>query len=288
MRDIILIADDFALTPAVSAGILTLLEHGRLSGTGAMTNRPHWAVFARHLAGREGVARGVHLNLSLGAPLGPMPLLAPAGSWPSLRKLALGALAQRAVRAELSEEIGRQIDAFAQAMGRAPDFVDGHRHVHVLPGVRAALFNALAQRAEPGRRPWLRDPFDTPARIAARGICAAKAQIVAGLAAGFGRAARARGFHVNRGFSGFSDFDPSRSFAADFRRYLIAPGPRHLVMCHPGRVDAELERLDPVVTTRPLELAYFSSEAFPDHLAEAGVRLGRFPDDRPASPGSAP
>ncbi len=37
-----LIADDYAMTAGVSRGILRLLEHGRIPGTGAMTNRPHW------------------------------------------------------------------------------------------------------------------------------------------------------------------------------------------------------------------------------------------------------
>ena len=36
-----------------------------------------------------------------------------------------------------------------------------------------------------------------------------------------------------------------------------------LVMCHPGHVDAELERLDPLTTLREREYAYFCGDAFP-------------------------
>ena len=38
-------------------------------------------------------------------------------------------------------------------------------------------------------------------------------------------------------------------------------------MCHPGLVDAELERLDPLTTLREREYAYFCGDAFP---ADAG------------------
>ena len=62
--------------------------------------------------------------------------------------------------------------------------------------------------------------------------------------------AEAAGFALNDGFAGFSDFDAAGDFAADFASYLTAPGTRHLIMCHPGRVDAELARLDPVTASR--------------------------------------
>ena len=38
-------------------------------------------------------------------------------------------------------------------------------------------------------------------------------------------------------------------------------------MCHPGRVDAELERLDPLTELREKEFAYLASGAFADLLA---------------------
>ncbi|MFJ5370102.1 hypothetical protein ACIPIA_12840, partial [Bosea sp. CER48] len=41
----------------------------------------------------------------------------------------------------------------------------------------------------------------------------------------------------------------------DLKRFLIRPGAAHLVMCHPGFVDDELVRLDPVTATRPVEHA---------------------------------
>jgi predicted glycoside hydrolase/deacetylase ChbG (UPF0249 family) len=44
-------------------------------------------------------------------------------------------------------------------------------------------------------------------------------------------------------------------------------------MCHPGFVDAELQRLDPLTTLREREHAYLAGERFPAVLAAAGVAL---------------
>ena len=44
-------------------------------------------------------------------------------------------------------------------------------------------------------------------------------------------------------------------------------------MCHPGKVDDELRRLDPVTTLRECEYAYLLSQDFPRLLAERGYAL---------------
>jgi chitin disaccharide deacetylase len=251
----VLTADDYAITAGVSRAILTLLEHGRISATGVMTNRPHWAAYAGPLAAfADTTDLGLHLNLTCGAPLTSMPRLAPGGELPPLKSvLAAAATGRAAMRAELTAEIRAQIAAFTARMGRAPDFIDGHQHAHALPFVRAALFAAV--KAEGVTSAYLRDPADTASAIRARGVAVAKAITVAALARGFGAACRSRGLAANVGFSGFSPFDPARDFTADMARFLVRPGSRHLVMCHPGHADDELRRLDPVVDTRDLEFA---------------------------------
>ena len=274
----VLCADDFALSPAVSRGIIEAMGAGALTATGAMTNRPAWAADARLLAPFAGRADlGLHLNLTLGAPLTKMPRLAPGGALPAAGALIRAALARRLPEAEIRAEIGAQLAAFAQALGREPDFLDGHQHVHILPGLRVWALEALAARGLAGRC-YVRDSADTARRIFARRVEAAKASLVACLAAGFTRAALSRGFAVNAGFAGFSAFDPARSYAADFAAYLTAPGARHLVMCHPGHVDAELAAADPVTASRENELRFLTSPAFPELLAAHGARLARFAD----------
>lgn len=262
----ILCADDFALTKGVSRSILALLEAGKLSAAGAMTNRPHWKPFAREFMGhRDRADLGVHLNLTCAAPLGAMPRLAVGGELPPLSAVARGALASAAVRREIRTEIDRQLDAFEDAASTAPAFLDGHQHVHVLPGVRGAVLEALHRRY-PAGSVYLRDPADSARAIRARGVGVGKALVIANLARGLRGAAGRRGIPVNRGFSGVSPFDATRDFSVDLARFLIAPGPAHLVMCHPGFVDDELARLDPVILTRPVEHDALMSFAPPPDL----------------------
>ena len=46
-------------------------------------------------------------------------------------------------------------------------------------------------------------------------------------------------------------------------------------MCHPGRVDDELARLDPVTFSRETELGFLLSDRFTEALATANARLAR-------------
>jgi len=175
---------------------------------------------------------------------------------------------------EIRAEIDRQLDRFEAVMDRPPDHVDGHQHVHVLPGVRTAILDALAARKLEGRT-WIRDAGDGLHRILVRGANARKALSALSLAGGFRREARRRGFVVNDGFAGFSNFHPSFDYARIFQSYLRAPGRRHLIMCHPGHVDEELRSLDPVTITREQELAFLLSPRLPEMLEKRGLRLGR-------------
>lgn len=276
MAALTLVADDYALTAGVSRGILRLLEHGRVSGAGAMTNRPHWKGWSHALRAFQGKADiGLHLNLTSGQPLTRMPFLAPSGALPPIGEIAKAALTLKLPIEEIALEVEAQIEAFEQAMDRRPDFIDGHQHVHGLPGVRRAMFSVLKERYARGPKPWLRDPADSLARIVKRGRNMQKALAVASLTSGFGGRAREAGFLANDGFAGFSAFDPKGDYGADFASYLLAAGGRHLVMCHPGEVDAELGAVDSAVETRPQELAFLMGDLSQEMIAKAGFTLAR-------------
>lgn len=274
--DFALCADDFALSPAVTAGILEALAAGRLTATSAMTTQPSWPEASRafrELAPDADI--GLHFNLTLGAPLAPMPRFAPSGAFPAMNAIVPAAWRGALPRDEIRAELRRQLDAFEAAHGAPPDFVDGHQHVHVLPGIADDLLAELRARGLAGKL-WLRDSADRPARIFSRGKHWGKALTVAALARGFRGKARAAGFALNDGFSGFSDFDAGADYGADFASFLRAPGRRPLIMCHPGHVDAELARLDPVTASREKELEFLLSPRLGDVLAAGGARLARF------------
>ncbi len=276
-RTVVLCADDFGLSDGVSRGIVELAEAGRLSATGAMTNMPGWRRMApdlRPLKGRIGI--GLHLNLTTGSPLGAMPHLAPSGTFPRLKELLAGAIRRRLPEAEIRAEIARQLDAFVEAHGEPPAFVDGHQHVHVLPGIRRALLRELLERGYAGGV-WLRDPSDRTSAILGRPIGRSKALIVKSLARGFARDAEAAGLRTNKGFSGFAPLDLSVPATRVFEDAFSRLGKAHAVMCHPGYADDELRGLDPAVESRPEELTYLKSDAFRDMLEGRGIGLAAAP-----------
>ncbi|MFY8095636.1 MAG: ChbG/HpnK family deacetylase [Niveispirillum sp.] len=273
LRSIRVIADDYALSPGVSEGILELAKAGRLSGTGAMVPGPRWREDARRL--HDMPARfqtGVHLTLT-GAlsPLGPMPTLCPDGRFPTLGRWLLlsftGLLSASAAREELATEIARQLDAFEAAMGRAPHFVDGHQHLHLLPGIRPLLLDALARRYAPGRV-WLRDCAEPASRVIRRGAATGKALFIGQLSSGLARQAAARSIPTNRGFSGVYGF--SGDYPRLMERFLDGSPAGGVIMVHPARPDLDLATLDPVVDARMAEMAYLSGPDWPAALSRKG------------------
>jgi chitin disaccharide deacetylase len=243
---LILNADDYAMTAGISRSIERLAEARRLSAASAMVTLPPWPGDAKRFrALRPHIATGLHLNLTLATPAGPMPQLAADGRLPPLKTLILKAVSGQLDATEINAEITRQLDLFETAMGHPPDHIDGHQHVHVLPVMRALLLDIVAERY-PRRPPLVRDPTDRRALKSIMADAGTKAITVNALAAGFARQA-------NDGFAGFSTFDTSKPYAQELGRALSTTGRCVIAMCHPGFSDAELQRLDPVVSRRDQE-----------------------------------
>ncbi|MGH6799912.1 MAG: ChbG/HpnK family deacetylase [Methylocella sp.] len=273
-----LCADDYALSPGVSRGILEALGAGRLSAASVMTTRPFWPKGAHELRQFKAKADiGLHLNLTLGSPLGKMPAFAATGRLPGISRVLKAARRNELPEAEIDQEISRQLDSFCEHFDAAPAFLDGHQHVQVLPQIRASLFACLDERGF-SKKVWLRDSSDRPWRILRRGVELPRALGISWLARGFAREALARGHVTNEGFSGFSAFNPGHDYAAEFACYLRAPGPRHLIMCHPGNCDEELVAADPVTLSRERELSFLLSPAFTALLDRKRARMARLSD----------
>jgi len=278
LKRLVVCADDYALSEGVSRGILELAADGRISATSVMTNMPAWPRLApalRPLADRIGI--GLHLNFTTALPLGPLPSIAPGGSFPALQDLLQRAYTGRLPAPEVRAEIERQLEGFERAFGAPPAFVDGHQHVHVLPVIRPTLLRALRDRGLEGRL-WLRDPSDGILPIVRREVSASKALIVKALATGFRRAARGAGFDTNEGFSGFSPLDVATPPERVFRQAFVDLGPRPVVMAHPGHFDETARSIDPAGENREHELAYLGSPAFSSLLQERGLFLSPRPN----------
>lgn len=258
-RAIVLCADDYGIAPGVGRAIRELVAHGRVSAASCMTAWPDFAAEGRLLAPlADEIDLGLHFTLSAERPLAGLVIAA-----------LLGRLDRRAVAVTLRD----QLDAFAAAFGRPPDFIDGHQHVHLLPGVREQVAEAASRAGA-----YLRLTGEPLAAIARTRVAPAKAVLLSIVGRPLAREARRRAIPCNRGFRGARSFAESGPFRSLFRRMVAGAPAGTLVMCHPGLVDAELARRDRVTRAREEEYRYLAGEEFPADLAEAGLRLARLRD----------
>lgn len=247
---ILLCADDFGLTAGVSKAISVLASNRRLSATSALVTFDDWRSHAAELSSLRGdISVGVHLNLTLGRPLTTMAHTAPENELPSVGQLVMRALTGRIARDEITAEFVAQLDRFETAVGYPPDHIDGHQHVHALPTIRSALIAAI--RAMGWRtRPLVRTPADRISNILGRKSSLTKALAISALATSFGKSLADASLPTNDTFAGFSAFDRNVDYRGELVDQLSHAGHCHLVMCHPGHVDDDLCRRDPVVERR--------------------------------------
>lgn len=271
-RRVWLVADDYGISPAVSAAIRDLIARNRLSATSVMTLTPSFsrseATALRDVAGSR-AAIGLHVTLT--GPFKPLTSnFVPMrdGAFPMLAGMAGRALAHWQNPALLEAEILRQFAAFHDAFGRAPDYVDGHQHIHVFPQIGEALLRA-AKKAAP--HAWVRQCGRAPA--APKSLSDPKGYILDALSRRFHRLAKAQGVRTNPAFAGTYSFAPGAEFDKLFPGFLDGLPDGGLIMCHPGKVDDELRRLDPLTTLRECEYVYLLSQSFPQLLAESGYTL---------------
>ena len=274
MRRIWLCADDYGIAPGVNAAIRDLVARGRLNATSVMVVTPGFSCAeANALAvlntDKQRVAIGLHLTLT--APLKPLTPgytpLADGAFLPVATTLRL-AMQQRLDMTALAAEIRGQFEAFAATFGRPPDFVDGHQHVQLFPQVRQAALEATSWIAP---QAWMRQCGSAlPLR---RRLTDPKGLLIDWLSREFRARARNLDIATNPAFAGTYTYRANADFAAIFPGFLEGLPEGGLVMCHPGHVDAELERLDPLTTLREQEYAYFCGYAFAALLERRGLTL---------------
>ena len=274
MTRIWLCADDYGISASVNAAIRDLVVRGRINATSVMVLAPSFqraeALALETLnANARRVAIGLHVTLS--APFRPLSDgFAPLrnGAFLPLQALLIRACLRRLSAAALVTEIARQVRAFVDHFGRPPDFIDGHQHVQLFPQIRDALLT-VAKRDAPGA--WVRQCGR--ARPFADALGDRKGMLLDVLSSRFRRRAQALGVRTNPAFAGTYEFRDEADFATIFPRFLDGLPDGSVVMCHPGFVDDELQKLDPLTTLREQEYAFFVEQAFPDLLARHGVAL---------------
>jgi predicted glycoside hydrolase/deacetylase ChbG (UPF0249 family) len=273
-RVLAICADDIGLADGAAETALGLFSAGRLSSASCVSTGPFWrrdgAQFSQHGGDLGAPARlelGLHFNLTEGVPAS----RSLAAHWPRLpglgRLIALAHLGALPLAA-IADEWQAQADAFAERVGREPDFMDGHQHVHHLPGVRSIVLDGARRfRVAPAIR--------STGRLAGPGAAFKRRVIEATGGRALEAALRARGFRHNRILLGAYDF------RGDYRRHVVgwlaaAPAEGGLLFCHPSTAAAAGAngRSDAIADARRREAAYLASAEFGADLAAAGVSLG--------------
>lgn len=149
-RLLIVNADDYGLTEAVSAGILRAHHDGLVTSTSVLAVAPGFASTGKWLAGEADLGVGAHL-----AVVGEDPPLLSAAEVPTLvdrrgrfaiswRVFLRRSVAGRVDPADLRRELTAQVEAVA-GLGVTVDHLDSHQHLHMWPLLQPVVIDlALA------------------------------------------------------------------------------------------------------------------------------------------------
>ena len=272
---VILCADDFGLSPGVSSGILTLLEDRRLSATSCMVNFHEDEHFAE-LRTLTDVDIGLHFTMTNCRPLSQSALQL-FGEWfPGPGVMFREALCNRISPHVIQAELEAQYSVLCKRIGREPDFLDGHHHVHQYPGVAQNVVEFCVSKRKHGHNLYVRTTRDSLSSIIRRGadIVKSYAQSIPGY--GMARRLERNYIATNTSFSGAYDLSIQSNYAALFSQMLRHHRSNGIIMCHPGNVDSWLEKRDNITLPRQRELDYFRSEQFINDTSEARIKIVPF------------
>ena len=139
MRNLIVNADDLGWTEGVNRGIGEAHRNGIVTSASLLANGAAFASGAELARSTPGLGVGVHLNLTDGAPTARpeevASLVNTNGEFEGGPEFLLLRIAKRNLALnEIEQEWDAQIEKVKEA-GIEPTHLDGHKHVHMLPGL---------------------------------------------------------------------------------------------------------------------------------------------------------
>jgi predicted glycoside hydrolase/deacetylase ChbG (UPF0249 family) len=146
-------ADDFGLDAAVNEAVERAFLAGTLTSASMMAGMPGTEEAARISRRHRGLSVGLHLNLTVGNAISgaaPRTLTDQEGRFRQRRGIERSSLVRRFDAEEVERELLAQLDALRE-LDVEVDHIDGHQHVHILPGIfpvveRVARARRLAVR----------------------------------------------------------------------------------------------------------------------------------------------
>jgi len=284
VKNLIVNADDLGWTDGVNRGIVEAFRHGIVTSTSILANAAAFAGGVEAARSAPGLGVGVHLNLSDGPPVADRETVTSllnndgefAGGPESL-------LLRRARRGLLLAEVENEWDAQIQKVrdaGIAPTHLDGHKHVHMLPG----LFEIALRLAKRHDVSAIRVSLEASSLRAA---LSSGSKQNAGVVMKQGVQARglkllARDAREQAGRAGISTADYfcgiaqtgelTREGVEQFVKSL--PNGTTELMCHPGYADAALQKTPTrLQDSRQSELRILTDTGIRNLVASMGIRL---------------
>jgi predicted glycoside hydrolase/deacetylase ChbG (UPF0249 family) len=117
-RSLIVNADDFGMTDGINAGVMEAHKHGIVTSASLMVKQPKAQEAAALAATEERLGLGLHIDLVEWEPVD--------GEWQQIY-----ARVDLDDPAQVAKEIAEQLEQFIELVGREPDHLDSHQHVHL-------------------------------------------------------------------------------------------------------------------------------------------------------------
>ena len=143
-KNITLCADDYAYTPENSKAIRHLLNENIINATSCMTDTEYWVYEAKTLKQeikKYKINPKVGLHFSLTEKTSSKYYIKSFFSKKNIKLLELLIRSKLYLisKNKISKILDHQYNLFEKEFGRAPDFIDGHQHVHQFPIIRDVL-----------------------------------------------------------------------------------------------------------------------------------------------------
>jgi len=285
VRQLIVNADDFGLTPGVNRAIVETHAGGIVSSATLMAKGAAFDDAVERARTAPTLSVGCHVVLVDGAPVSEPDavdtLLAIRSAEPGKFHARVTAVAARAVfggfdRDQLVEEISAQIRTI-QAAGLRVTHLDTHKHTHVFPEILAALVRAARICGIPA----IRNPFVPVATVSASQFAGKPAlwkrygqvRMLRSFAGQFRAKVRRAGLATPDGVVGVVE---TGSFNPSLLRQALTDLPEGTweLVCHPGYDDADLRAAHTrLIESRENERQLLMSEELRTFLDEQKIRL---------------
>jgi predicted glycoside hydrolase/deacetylase ChbG (UPF0249 family) len=284
VKNLIVNADDLGWTEGVNRGIVEAHRKGLVTSTSLLANGPAFTAAVEIRRNNPEIGIGVHLNLSDGPPTAPAnEVRGLLGKTGELEDAPEGLLLRIAGRSLPVDEVEREWDAQIQTVldaGIQPSHVDGHKHVHMLPGLfeialRAAKKHSIRAIRVAHEESTLRTALASgkgqqTGVVLKQGVQARGLKFMA-------RDARELASHAGIAttdyFCGIAQTGVLTREGLERLLEILPDGTTEL-MCHPGYVDEALRRTRTrLQESRQMELQILTDAGIRKLVATRGIRL---------------